>query len=149
MPTLKQAREAALLTQAELATATGLSLQTIENIEQGRVRAPNAATRQVIQAVFGESVIIDYPASQRQRQARSRPRPAYTSPTAFRDLQAASEASLAELFEQERQRKNEARMHVIAAIALVKGYTSIVDTFLRLYGQPPANPAPRRLARGR
>ena len=54
MPTLKDLRAAAGLSQTELASASGVSLETIKKIEAGKVERPHPATLRQLAAVLGQ-----------------------------------------------------------------------------------------------
>src|SRR5262245_11575807 len=54
MPTLKDLRNAAGLSQTELANASGVSLETIKKIETGKVERPHPATLRLLAAVLGQ-----------------------------------------------------------------------------------------------
>src|SRR5579884_373803 len=55
MPSLKDLRTAARLSQTELANASGVSIETIKKIESGRVARPHPATLRQLAAVLGQA----------------------------------------------------------------------------------------------
>src|SRR5215471_5725041 len=58
MPTLKDLRNAAGLSQTELANASGVSLETIKKIETGKVERPHPATLRLLAAVLGQVPVV-------------------------------------------------------------------------------------------
>jgi Ca-activated chloride channel family protein len=54
MPTLKDLRTAAGLSQNELANASGVSIEAIKKIESGKVERPHPATLRLLAAVLGQ-----------------------------------------------------------------------------------------------
>src|SRR5215471_4537132 len=58
MPTLKDLRNAAGLSQTELANASGVSLETIKKIETSKVERPHPATLRLLAAVLGQVPVV-------------------------------------------------------------------------------------------
>src|SRR5215472_11924342 len=58
MPTLKDLRAAAGLSQNELANASGVSIEAIKKIETGKVERPHPATLRLLAAVLGQVPVV-------------------------------------------------------------------------------------------
>ena len=58
MPTLKDLRAAAGLSQNELANASGVSIEAIKKIEAGKVERPHPATLRLLAAVLGQVPVV-------------------------------------------------------------------------------------------
>lgn len=58
MPTLKNLRGAAGLSQTELANASGVSLEAIKKIESGKVERPHPATLRLLAGVLGQVPVV-------------------------------------------------------------------------------------------
>ncbi len=58
MPTLKDLRTAAGLSQNELANASGVSIEAIKKIETGKVERPHPATLRLLAAVLGQVPVV-------------------------------------------------------------------------------------------
>ena len=58
MPTLKDLRSAAGLSQNELANASGVSIEAIKKIEAGKVERPHPATLRLLAAVLGQVPVV-------------------------------------------------------------------------------------------
>ena len=58
MPTLKDLRTAAGLSQNELANASGVSVEAIKKIETGKVERPHPATLRLLAAVLGQVPVV-------------------------------------------------------------------------------------------
>jgi Ca-activated chloride channel family protein len=58
MPTLKDLRAAAGLSQNELANASGVSIEAIKKIESGKVERPHPATLRLLAAVLGQVPVV-------------------------------------------------------------------------------------------
>src|SRR5579872_507723 len=58
MPTLRDLRAAAGLSQTELANASGVSIETIKKIETSKVERPHPATLRMLAAVLGQVPVV-------------------------------------------------------------------------------------------